>query len=133
MNRMVLPLAAMVLAFSAQSAHAQLGRPPQNPFSQPAFSPYLNLARGGTNPGINYFGLVRPQLETQAEIQQLQFAAMNAATRQDTTTGQTQGVLNTGTGAGFLTQGRYFQTVGRPGARSGGGLTYSQPVGLFLR
>jgi hypothetical protein len=127
MNRLVIPLAALLLALSAQTARAQLGRPPVQPFAQPAFSPYLNLARGGTNPGINYFGIVRPQLETQAEIQQLQFAAMGGANVPATGT-QTANVVNTGTGSGFQTQGRFFMTAGRPGSRTGGGLTYSNPV-----
>src|SRR5437588_443441 len=41
-------------------AEAQFAGPPQvNPFGRPAVSPYLNLQRGGINPGVNYYGLRR--------------------------------------------------------------------------
>lgn len=39
---------------------------------RPSFSPYLNLARGGNNPGINYLGVVRPQMQMQQQYGQLQ-------------------------------------------------------------
>jgi hypothetical protein len=45
---------------------------PGNPYSQPVFSPYLNLGRNGTNPAIDYYGIVRPQQEFSSSIQQLQ-------------------------------------------------------------
>ncbi len=38
----------------------------------PVLSPYMNLARPGTNPAINYFGLVRPQIQTGQNLQNLQ-------------------------------------------------------------
>jgi hypothetical protein len=47
------------------------GRPPGNPMGTPTFSPYLNLGRGG-NEALNYYGLVRPQVQAQQSIQQLQ-------------------------------------------------------------
>src|SRR5437879_2241913 len=54
-------------------AEAQFAGPPQvNPFGRPAVSPYLNLQRGGINPGVNYYGLVRPQIDTSRSLQQLQ-------------------------------------------------------------
>jgi hypothetical protein len=63
-----------VLALSAGAARAQFGyySPPQtSPFPRAPISPYLNLARGG-NPAINYYGLVRPQVEFQQSIFGLQ-------------------------------------------------------------
>jgi hypothetical protein len=58
---------------AAQSAFAPgtFGRPVPNPFGTPAVSPYVNLNRGGS-PGINYYGLVRPELQTQQSLMQLQ-------------------------------------------------------------
>src|SRR4051812_34825560 len=47
-------------------------RPQTNPFGQPAVSPYLNLNRAGSNAGINYYALVKPQMDTAKSIQQLQ-------------------------------------------------------------
>jgi hypothetical protein len=55
-----------------QTASAQIGSysPPQtNP--QPAFSPYLNMMRN--NPAVNYYGIVRPQMDTARALQQLQY------------------------------------------------------------
>jgi len=43
-------------------------------------SPFLNLNRGGTNPAINYYNLVRPQIDTARDLQGLQseYDAMKA-------------------------------------------------------
>ena len=125
MNRLVLPLAALLLALTGQTARAQIGQPPTNPLIRPPVSPFLNLTRTGVNPAINYFGLVRPQLQTQHDLQQLQAAA--AQPYLDNTALLTQPIVNTGTGAGFLTSNKYFLTSGRPGTTTGGGLTFTQP------
>jgi hypothetical protein len=53
-------------------AQAPFGRPPVNPHVGPAISPFLNLFRGG-NPAINYYGLVRPQQDFTANLQQFQY------------------------------------------------------------
>ena len=45
------------------------GRPPQQG-AGPVFSPYLNLLRGG-NPAINYYGLVRPEIQFRNALQNL--------------------------------------------------------------
>src|SRR5687768_6759291 len=37
----------------------------------PAFSPYLNLLRGGGSPALNYYGIVRPQMQFRDAIQNL--------------------------------------------------------------
>ncbi|NQV25878.1 MAG: hypothetical protein HQ518_16080, partial [Rhodopirellula sp.] len=39
---------------------------------QPAFSPYLNLLRGGNSAAFNYYGLVRPELQFRAANEQFQ-------------------------------------------------------------
>jgi hypothetical protein len=38
----------------------------------PIFSPYLNLNRPGESPGINYYGLVRPEIYARNSITNLQ-------------------------------------------------------------
>ncbi|MCA9037150.1 MAG: hypothetical protein KDA91_18565 [Planctomycetaceae bacterium] len=45
----------------------------QRPINTPAFSPYLNLFRSGDNSGpvMNYYGLVKPQLNAMQQEQQL--------------------------------------------------------------
>jgi hypothetical protein len=67
--------ATVVLLFgSGVNAQApQIGTyspPVTNP--RPVISPYLNLNRTGVNPAINYFGIVRPQMENHQAIQNLQ-------------------------------------------------------------
>ncbi len=126
MKRMVLPLTTLLLALSGQTVRAQPGRPPVTPFSQPVLSPYLNLAQPGFNPAISYFGIVRPQLQTQGSIQQLQ-QFQTQQTYLDNTALLAQPILNTGTSTGFMTYNRYFQTVGKPGTGTGGAAGATQP------
>ncbi len=75
MKRIIVPvlLGMCWMALEGTTVHAQMGyvRPPTAPTPRPAFSPYLNLARGG-NAAINYYGLVRPQVDTAASLQRLQ-------------------------------------------------------------
>jgi hypothetical protein len=66
-------LAAVALASVVvpERAFAQgfIQRPPQlTPYRRPAFSPYLNLLRGGS-PTINYFGQVLPQINQGRQLQ----------------------------------------------------------------
>jgi hypothetical protein len=68
--------AGLVLLVGTEPASAQYpGGQPYNPYQQPIFSPYLNLNRPG-NPAINYFGLVKPQLDTNRQLQTLQTQQM---------------------------------------------------------
>ncbi len=56
----------------SQKASAQLGGGRiDRPLDIPTFSPYINLLRDNGSPGLNYFGLVRPQLEFAQQNQQL--------------------------------------------------------------
>lgn len=60
--------------FHASTAQAQIGgNRIDRPINTPAFSPYLNLFRGGENTGpvLNYYGLVKPQLNAIEQGQQL--------------------------------------------------------------
>jgi hypothetical protein len=58
----------------AVPAWAQTGyvRPQTNPYGIPTVSPYVNLNRFAGNPGLNYFGIVRPELQANANLAQLQ-------------------------------------------------------------
>ena len=78
----------------------------------PGYSPYLNLARPG-NAGINYYGLVRPQIEIRGDLQQLQ---RNTTRLQTDLTQATGGELTTGHAAGFMYYGGYYPSLGRGGA-----------------
>jgi hypothetical protein len=84
--------------------------PATSPIFRPPLSPYLNLARPG-NPGINYYGLVQPQLQATAAINQLQtqYTTLN----QQLVAGQAVGTVGyplvSGHSAGFLNHYGYFQ------------------------
>jgi hypothetical protein len=106
-------------------ASAQFGgyqRPYQNPY--PAFSPILNMSNGGGNPAINYFGIVRPQMQTASALQQLQMNQQMLLTNQ----GGMQmpfalpldaqpNMLTTGHNVGFNDYSRFFPIQGfRTGA-----------------
>ena len=119
MSRFQPALIALTLALAAGTAQAQqpAGRPPVTPYSPPVFSPYLNLVNRG-NPGINYYGIVRPEVQANQQFQMLQFglartnadldAAVAASANQANASGQ---LPDTGHVAGFMTYTRYFNTV----------------------
>jgi len=69
MTRIVLAFAAVLL--SAPVLFAQ-PMPGVGPAQRPSFSPYLNLLNTGNNPGLNYLGIVRPQMQLQQQFNQLQ-------------------------------------------------------------
>src|SRR5262249_53701959 len=92
-------------------ARAQTYRPP------PTVSPYINLARqANLNPGISYYGIVRPELEFRGSIQRLQQQQRTLGQELDAQAQQDPSALPpTGHQVGFLNQSVYFQTL-RPGA-----------------
>jgi hypothetical protein len=115
-------LAAVSLGLYAGSAHAQGYSPGgYNPGSRPAFSPYLNLLRPDTPLVQNYFGLVRPQINFQNSLQQLDGQQALSADQQAASQ-NSQFLPPTGHVARFQTQSRYFLTNGsRQGGGGGGG------------
>lgn len=98
---------------------------PGGQFSRPpAFSPYLNLLRSGGSPTLNYFGLVRPEMQFRQAIQTL-----NADISQNR---QLIGNLDPGVGGlpftghptQFMNLGGYFMNSGgnvATGSRYGSG------------
>lgn len=90
------------------------GRPgaPGVPAGRPTFSPYLNLLRQNNPAYLNYYGLVRPQLNLQQSIQGLQqgLAANQYQTQQLQSTEAT--LVGTGHPSFFMNQSRYFMTNG---------------------
>jgi hypothetical protein len=84
----------------------------------PAVSPYLNLNRGGTQPGINYYGLVRPQLQMQQQLQNLQNQQTALATELgggSVVPGQGVPMATTGHPVFFFDFARFFPLGGLPG------------------
>jgi hypothetical protein len=94
------------------------------PTPRPAFSPYLNLVRPGGSVTLNYYGLVRPEIQARQSIQNLQGSVMaNQQAIGDIQAGSSE-LPVTGRGAGFLTHGSYFLTGG-----AGGGGAQSRAPG----
>jgi hypothetical protein len=101
---------------------------PLNPRNNPQVSPWINLNRPFSDPAINYFGIVRPEFAALRTFQQLQQGESALSSQQQQLAGTVGTVLRpTGHQAGFMTQSRYFQTMGARGtiggSRPGGGLT----------
>lgn len=123
MKRLPLALAAAALALVGSSARAQnpYTLPPINgtytppavsPYNKAPISPWLNLARPGSSPAINYYDLVRPQMQTMNQIQQLQGTTQLLAgtlyAQQNQQTGQ---VAQTGHTTRFMSYNQYFNTT----------------------
>jgi hypothetical protein len=101
----------------------------QSPYTRPPVSPYWNLYRGGQPGNLNYYNLVRPDLEFRSSIQQLRL--QNQTTQQSLNDLQAPaGTLVTGHQAGFQTQSTYFQTISTgPVSTSGFTNTDLGPIG----
>ncbi len=110
-------------------AQPQIGSytpPVVNP--RPLISPYLNLnARGMTNSAVNYYGIVRPQMENHQAIQQLQQQFQTTQNLQPGQTGQLQEgeMMPTGhTMGGYFNYSHFFPIYSRgTGGTTGTGVT----------
>jgi hypothetical protein len=76
-------------------------------------SSYLYLSRGGP-PAINYYGVIRPQQQLQAGLQQVQAALIDEQRFAGTQEMLANQPVVTGNYAAYQTQGRYFMTRGAP-------------------
>ncbi|MFO0969053.1 MAG: hypothetical protein U0793_26160 [Gemmataceae bacterium] len=94
MKRWLMVLTAAAALAPAAQAQTVGSYPWRNP-STPTVSPYLNLNRGGSA-GINYFSLVRPQLDTQKNFAQLNQELMQMQL-------QSGAMATTGSSTGFAT------------------------------
>lgn len=112
-------------------AGAGVGQPPAPPRYSPPFSPYLNLARPGTSPALNYYGLVRPQVEGRAAAQnllsQVQQNAQGLTKLQQPGAGPVLGP--TGFQVGYMTHLGYFQNNASGAGRGKPGLGLGSAVG----
>jgi hypothetical protein len=112
MTRLLAAAAAVVVFATAQAAQAQYVPPRVSPYMNNGVSPYVNLLRGG-NPAVNYYGLVRPELQGQMAIQQLQEqVARPQLSVVAPPTNQVQSV--TGHTTRFMQYGQYFNTMAAP-------------------
>jgi hypothetical protein len=91
---------------------------PNNPFVRPIFSPYLNLNQNtslGVLPGINYAGIVRPELQLYGDVGSLQRQVTGVEGGLGTPD-QSSGQLFTGHPTQFMNLTHFF-----PGAQGAGG------------
>ncbi len=86
------------------------------PTSSPAYSPYLNLLRNDNPTYLNYYGLVRPEVEFRGNIQNLQ---RQQTQTDDEVAGVNGSLAATGHRTMFLNNGGYF--LSRSGTSSGQG------------
>ncbi|HXG11631.1 MAG TPA: hypothetical protein VNK04_17885 [Gemmataceae bacterium] len=119
---LVLLTSAAVVLLADGTVRAQ--PPSQVPYTRPTYSPYLNLFRRGTPLYQNYYGLVRPEIETRANIQRLQQQV--TANRQAITSAEQEvetGLLPpTGHRFGYMTHTRFFMNHGASGVGGFGGV-----------
>ena len=90
----------------------------------PAFSPYLNLLRQGNSTALNYYGLVRPQVQFGNAIGGLQNEVdlnRQLITRNASGAANDPSELTTGHAAVFLNTGGYFLNNNRLGGTQAGG------------
>jgi hypothetical protein len=126
-----LPFALVLAAIlaAAPPASAQVFYPPQAGYTRPGLgyptvSPYLGLRSGFGNPAVNYYGLVRPQMNFRNDLLGLQGGLQDQAAflslQQQQYYGNTPGVVITGTAANYQTHLRYFQNRGANTAGTAG-------------
>jgi hypothetical protein len=102
-------LAALAVAFLGTASPLWAQGYPFNPANRPAVSPYINILRQGASPGVNYYGIVRPELQFRGAIAQNQ---LDIAGNQQAISNLNPGAITTGHHAGFMTQWRYFMNTG---------------------
>jgi len=92
------------------------GRPGTMPNLPPAYSPYLNLTRGGGTAAQNYYGLVRPELDFRSAVLGLQNQITQTQLGISQQVDPQTGFPVTGHTAVFLNTGGYFMNLsGGPG------------------
>ncbi len=98
-----------LLAAGPARAQMPYSQPMVNPYYRPPISPYLNLALPG-NTAINYYGLVRPQVQAMNAINQLQGQVLqNQQALYAAEAYGPQQLPVTGHAAGFQNHQAYFQ------------------------
>ena len=114
-------LASLALLCAVETSWAQV--PAINPSARPTFSPWLNLNRQGTSPAVNYYGIIRPQVNANSAIQQLQQQAVGV---QQQLAQPTTELPPTGNVAGFLNHQQYF--LNHRGGFTAGGAAPAPPA-----
>jgi hypothetical protein len=101
-------VAAVVLVCAGEWCSAQQPAPGVLGPPRPTFSPYLNLARRDVDPGVNYYGIVRPQIATANALRSLQQQAAPSVLPAVNQPAVDPGLPITGQPTYFLNTGGYF-------------------------
>lgn len=127
-------LIGMQVGTGPASAQAPPGppKPPGPPANPPRFAAYLNLAPANGIPAVNYYGIVRPQMQLANQLQTIQ--QNQAKPVAPLFGGSPETGVITGNPFGFQNYQLYFQNQFNLGQTpGGGGLTFGlpvQPVGM---
>jgi hypothetical protein len=105
----LVPTLGLAFFVSAAPLAAQVPGIAGNPANRPAVSPYINLLRAGSSAGVNYYGLVKPDIEFRTGIQRNQ---QQIATNQQSVTEFTAGISTTGHPTRYMTHWNYFMNNG---------------------
>lgn len=111
----------LLVGLGADPARAQVVGRGGGPVGTPTVSPYLNLLRNNNTPGLNYFGLVRPQIQTNADLRLLNQQTLQPRAGLPSAGDNPEEQLATGHAAVFMNLGGYFQNLG-------GGAGVSRPT-----
>ncbi|MBL8799704.1 MAG: hypothetical protein JNM56_37830 [Planctomycetia bacterium] len=110
-----LPILLLTIVAWCEAGQSASAQSPVNPITRPTFSPYLNLLRRDNNPAINYYGLVRPEIEFRNSMNQVQ-QQLNSVQSTQIQNEAALGALATGHRTQFQSYGHYFPAKGGAGA-----------------
>jgi hypothetical protein len=133
-------LALALVVGEGSTASAQGGRRPivrryQGATAEPVISPYLRLIQPGSDPGLNYFNLVQPQLQQQRgmELQSRQIQGLNRQLQQDERQGPFGGVTQIratgGRAASYQNYSHYYPALGGGGGGGAPSRQYKSSTG----
>lgn len=135
MRRSWIALVSLAVVLAAQAAQAQQMPGYNPPYTAPysngtmGWAPWLNLlnnsgfnGNGNNNNGFNggfpgagmaiqYFGIVRPEVQTMQNIGQIQSQVSTIQMQSQVGPPRNQGIADTGVPARFMSYGSYFGTV----------------------
>jgi hypothetical protein len=97
-------------------------------YRTPPVSPYLNLLRAGSDPAINYYGLVRPEIEFRNSIQNLQQQVETVNTQINAGGDVVNGLPVTGHPVQFFNYSHYYPTRAGGGTAFGGARQAATPA-----
>lgn len=107
-NLTIVSLIVLALPVMAQMPPAAIPPQMQQPPLRPTISPYLNLLRNNVPAYQNYYGLVQPQMQAQAAINNLQNQVLGLQNFTASVYGGTGNELYTGKQVGYFTHRQWF-------------------------